>query len=373
MHAYALTSQRGAISIGLFGRFFMTIGKQLSDLLPSVYPPYRNPRDFITSWTDRIWINRGLGLIHDHYAPDVKVHTSYGETYGMQNVIGNSVRKMVAFGNGSPNHDDVIWEARGSNGFISSHRSSNNATHTGHWTYGPPTGRKWENRVVAHCLVRDNLVLEEWVVRDEFAVLQGLGMNPYAVAAELAERSPVLGTAMRASADVASFAGQIAKPIESGISGERPKHYGAECQMIVDYFHEVWNCRNFDKVAEFCDESIVCQTIRMRRVMQIANFQLEIMSLLAAFPDGIMEIRDFVAHESVDLGLRIGVIWLMRGTYSGAPVYGKVNQAPVNILGSSHFEIRNGKIIREYRIFDEIAIIAQIIKSANGWQAPINI
>ncbi len=141
-------------------------------------------------------------------------------------------------------------------------------------------------------------------------------------------------------------------------------------RLIVEYFDEVWNKRNFDKVADCCDDTIVCQAVRLRRVMQIANFQMQIMSLLAAFPDGIMEVRDIVVHESTDLGMRIGVIGLMRGTYSGSPVCGRRNNAPVNILGSSHFELRNGKIIREYRIFDEIAVIAQIIKGGNGWQAP---
>ncbi len=340
------------------------------DLLPSAYAPYRDPREYITSWTDRIWIKRGLGQIHDHYAPDVKVHTCYGETYGLENVIGNSIQKMVAFPNRGGGHDDVIWEARGDNGFISAHRVLNNATHSGHWTYGPPTGRDWVNRGMAHCLVQDNLVVEEWVIRDEFAVLQALGMNPYSVAAELSERSPVLGKTMQTSAEAAPFAGRIENPIECGISGQRPKRHVAECEMIADFFEQVWNRRHFDKVADYCDDSVVCQTVRMRRVMQIANFQLEIMSLLAAFPDGMMEIRDFSVHESADLGLRICVIWLLHGTYSGSPVYGRSNDAPVNILGSSHFEIRNGKIIREYRIFDEIAVIAQIIKAGNGWVVP---
>jgi predicted ester cyclase len=34
----------------------------------------------------------------------------------------------------------------------------------------------------------------------------------------------------------------------------------------------------------------------------------------------------------------------------------------VAVLGSSHFEVRRGKIIREWRMYDEIAIIAQILK-----------
>ena len=351
----------------------MPIAEQLSDLSPAAYAPYRDPREYITSWTDRIWIKRGLGQIHAHYAPEVKVHTCYGETYDLKNVIGNSIQRMVAFPNRGGGHDDVVWESRGNNAFISAHRVLNNATHSGPWTYGPATHRDWVNRSMAHCLVRDNKVVEEWVVRDEFAVLQGLGMDPYVVAAELSERSPVLGTAMQTSAEAGPFAGRIANPVERGISGARPKRYVDECQMIVDYFDQVWNGRNFDKVADYCDDTIVCQTVRMRRVMQIANFQMEIMRLLAAFPDGIMEVRDLVVHDSVDLGMRIGVIWLMRGTYSGAPVYGRVNRAPVNILGSSHFELRHGKIIREYRIFDEISVIAQIIKGGNGWQAPASV
>lgn len=348
----------------------MSIDQQLKDMSPSAYSPYRDPREYITSWTDRIWIKRGLGQIHDHYAPDVKVHTCYGETYGMQNVIGNSIQRMVAFPNRGGGHDDVIWESRGKNGFVSAHRVLNNATHSGPWTYGPATNKDWINRGMAHCVVQDNKVVEEWVIRDEFSVLQGLGMDPYVVAAELAERSPVLGEAMKSDAEAAPFAGHIDNPVVRGISGARPKRYEKECQMIVDFFEEVWNRRNFDKVNDFCDGTIVCQTVRMRRVMEIANFQMEIMRLLAAFPDGIMEVRDLVVHESTDLGMRIGVIWLMRGTYSGAPVYGSANRAPVNILGSSHFELRNGKIIREYRIYDEIAVIGQIIKGGNGWQAP---
>ena len=39
-----------------------------------------------------------------------------------------------------------------------------------------------------------------------------------------------------------------------------------------------------------------------------------------------------------------------------------MNRAPVAIFGSSYFEFRRGKIIREWRMFDEIAIIAQILK-----------
>ena len=51
----------------------------------------------------------------------------------------------------------------------------------------------------------------------------------------------------------------------------------------------------------------------------------------------------------------------MHGTYSGVPLYGPPTRTPVKILGATHFEMREGKILREWRLFDEIAVLAQIV------------
>jgi predicted ester cyclase len=208
--------------------------------------------------------------------------------------------------------------------------------------------------------------VEEWVIRDEYAVLEHLGIDPHRIAAELAQRSPVLGVAMQTDTQAGPLAGRIEDPLLRGISGVRPASHTEECRWIARMFEEVWNQRLFDRAAEYCADTIACQTVRMRRVMQLAPYQLELMTLLSAFPDAQVEIRDFAVNRSADLGLRIGVIWLLRGTYSGSPMYGPVNRAPVRILGGSSFEIRRGKIIREWRIYDEIAVMAQILKHASG-------
>ena len=334
--------------------------EQLDDIDPATYAPYDDPRDYITSWTDRIWITRGLGHLRDHYAPGVKVHTAYGESYGFDDVMRNSVQRMSAFPNRGGGHEDVVWEQRGATGFVSSHRVLNNATHAGFWTYGPPTGRQFVNRGTAHCLVQGGKVVEEWVVRDEFSVLQGLGLDPFDIAAQLARKSPVLG----AATDVAggAFAGRFSDPVRTGMSGERPRRHDAECQMVAEMFERVWNQRLMDEVPRWFADTIVIQSVRLRRAMGIAPYQNELIDLLAIVPDGQIEIRDFSVHHSADLGLRVAAIWLLRGSYSGVPAYGPVNGAPVSVLGSSHFEFRRGKIIREWRMYDEIAVMAQILR-----------
>ena len=220
----------------------MPYGSQLTDLHPSAYEPYRDPRDYILSWTDAIWIDRGLGRLTEHYDKQVKVHTAYGETYDWDFVVNNSLQKFSAFPNGGGGYgEDVIWESRGPNAFISSHRVFKSGTHTGYWTYGAPTGKHWVSRTVAHCLVTDNKVNEEWLVRDEWAVLERLGLDPYKVAAELAESSPVLGKAMALSSDQGAFAGTIGNAALEGVSGKRPNRYLAECAVVQGIFDEVWN------------------------------------------------------------------------------------------------------------------------------------
>jgi predicted ester cyclase len=270
---------------------------------------------------------------------------------------------MSAFPNGGGGSgEDVVWEQRGPSGFISSHRVFKTGTHTGYWTYGPPTGRDWVSRTIAHCTVQNGKVVEEWLVRDEYAVLQSLGLEPERIAWDLAKSSPVTGKTVDVLNSQA-FAGTYPEPALEGISGPRPDRYRAECDMIATMYEDVWNRRLFNRVGTYCNAKVVCHTVRMRRAQGIQGYQQQVIDLLAAFPDGRIELRDLVVNESADLGLRIAAVWTLHATYSGVPLYGKPTRSPVRIMGITHFEVRDGKILREWRIYDEIAVLTQIMRA----------
>ena len=135
---------------------------------------------------------------------------------------------------------------------------------------------------------------------------------------------------------------------------------------MVAYFADVWNRRRFDLAGRYVSERIVCHGVRMRRVQTMAPYQTEIIDLLATFPDGEVEVRDIVVNESAELGTRVAVFWVLRGTYSGVPTYGPVTDSPVHVLGASHFDWQDGKILREWRLYDEIAVLAQIMAARGG-------
>ena len=59
-------------------------------------------------------------------------------------------------------------------------------------------------------------------------------------------------------------------------------------------------------------------------------------------------------------GLRIAVLWQMKGTYRGAPDFGPLTHQPVDLMGISQFLVQDGRIVREIRVYDQIGLRAQI-------------
>ncbi|TCP45087.1 putative ester cyclase [Tamaricihabitans halophyticus] len=315
------------------------------------YAPYRDPEEFIVEWTDRIWVSRGIGLIRENYAPDAIVHGAYGTSHGVEPVIRGTLMKIAAYPGRIGQAEDVVWEARGTDAFLSSHRIYSTGTHTGMSGYGPPTHRSFTSRAIANCLYRRGVMVEEWVVRDEYAIVEQLGLDPFAVARELA------------FSDWDAPHPPVSDVLSSGDSGARPDLHRAECEQVLGLVDTVWNQRLLHQVTEFVARDVTCHISRERTVTRPDGYQLGLLDLLSPMPDAQFEVRDIVAHDSpAHGGVRVGVVWWLTGTYSGAPTYGPSTGSPVRILGSSQFLFRDGRIVREWRVYDELSILAQVSK-----------
>ncbi|NYI78909.1 ester cyclase [Nocardioides panzhihuensis] len=329
------------------------VGAPEPTLDPSAHRPFASVEEYILRCTDEIWVDRGVGLIDTaYYDPEVRIHGAFGTSVGLAPVLAGTTQSIASYPDEVGFGEDVVWEPRGSQSFISSHRVYSTGTNTGWTSYGPPSGRHFEKRALAHCLVKDGKIIEEWVVRDEHRLVTDLGHDPHEVARRFAERGDWQPLEL----------GDLPEdPIRTGVSGVRDSETApAEGQRIVEMFDQMWNARRLDRISDFYDRDVVLHTSRGRTLQGLRQVSTETLDMLAAFPDAQQRILDVCIDDHPQRGQRAAVVWLLEGTYSGYDVFGPATGLPIQLLGASQLVLEHGRIVREFRVYDELALAIQI-------------
>jgi predicted ester cyclase len=313
---------------------------------PVAYKPWADPDDFIREVTDLIWVQRDISFIVDNYEPDSIVHGGLGTTVGRDGVIEGSLMRIAS----TPQHvgqaEDVVWEQRGDDAFLSSHLVFASDEHV-----VDGRTRRVRSRTIANCLYRRGRMVEEWVVRDTLAQALQLGIDP----AEAATRLQFQGFSGSWTQD------PPADVLSAGDSGPRPDDFRPECRLVLEFIDEVWNHRRLNKVHDYLVRDLFLHTVGDQTVVRPDGYQRDLLSLVAPFPDARFAVRDIQTNDNPRYaGLRIAVLWQMKGTYRGVPDFGPLTGEPVDLMGVSQFLVQDGRIVREVRVFDEIALRAQI-------------
>ncbi len=307
---------------------------------PIAYLPYADPDDFIREVTDLIWVNRSIGHIRENYEPDSIVHGAYGTSVGVDEVVAGSLMRISATPDRIGQAEDVVWEARGTDAFLSSHLVLSVDQSDG-----------LVSRTIANCLYRRGRMVEEWVVRDSLAAALQLGQDPDEVARRVAFVGYTGSMTRSAPEDVLAV----------GDSGPRPDDFRAEVQLVLEFVEQVWNERLLNRVEEFWVRDLVLHDVGHRTVIRPEGYRRALLRMVRPFPAGRFEVRDVATNWAPRYaGLRIAVTWVYRGQYNGTADFGPLTDSPVEILGVSQFLVQDGRLVREVRVYDEIAMRAQI-------------
>ncbi|MCX7324423.1 MAG: nuclear transport factor 2 family protein, partial [Hyphomicrobiales bacterium] len=151
-------------------------------------PRWTDFPDYIIGITKEIWEDRGIATLHHYYAPNLPVRSPGSLVIGNQNVIAATMATLAEFPDRTLLGEDVIWCGDNANGLLSSHRLFSTATHARDGVYGKATGTKLKYRIIADCAARNNQIFDEWLIRDQGAIVRQLGWDPKAYAADLITR-----------------------------------------------------------------------------------------------------------------------------------------------------------------------------------------
>lgn len=311
--------------------------------------------NYIVRITHEIWEEKGIGRIYDTYAHNVLIHTTDGQTYGRDAVIANSIKTMAAFPDVRLYADDVIWCGNDEDGFHSSHRIIWVAHNTGHSIYGPPTGRRVVRQGIAHCFVKENRVVEEWICRDELAVIRQLGFDEF----ELARKLSAAAANPRAAeyGEVERLQGQFPPPV---MPPNTSTGFDVE-DFVRRSIHEIWNWRLLNKIDDYFVPTYLCNTSTNRKLYGLGDYKAYILSLLAAFPDAAVTVDHICWLGNEEGGYRVATRWTLQGTHTGPGIYGEPTGKHIRLMGITHQIIRGGKFVREWTAFDEFALLKQLV------------
>ena len=63
-------------------------------------------------------------------------------------------------------------------------------------------------------------------------------------------------------------------------------------------------------------------------------------------------------------GYTTAVRWTLQGTHEGPGIYGEPTGKRVYLLGITHHEVREGKFVKEWMVYDEFALLKQLYRPA---------
>ncbi|MEL6361414.1 MAG: ester cyclase [Pseudomonadota bacterium] len=315
--------------------------------------------DYIIRITDRIWHERKVDLCRKYYAEDGIIHTLTGDIIGAATVEANTHATLEAFPDRTLDGDNVIWSGNENDGYYSSHLITSRMTNLGPSEFGPATGKRARIRTIADCLCKDNKVIEEWLVRDNAALVLQLGLNPAKIAKDQAANDKANGQSLIDT--LAPRREEVFSTAARRPETARPEIPEKEPEAFAHFaIQSLWNQKQTELIPDIYDFRVGANLTANRELYGALEIKEYLQALSSALPNLVATVDHVACVPYLGNAVDIAVRWSIAGTHEGDGLFGAASGAPVYILGASHWRVINGRIRDEWTVFDELAVLRQI-------------
>ncbi len=318
-------------------------------------PKFTDFPDYIIGITKEIWEDRGIATLHHYYAPDIIVRSPSSIVQGNQGVIAATMATLAEFPDRTLLGEDVIWSGTPETGMLSSHRLHSTATHANSGVYGAATGKQLRYRIIADCHARDNQIDDEWLIRDQGAIVRQLGWTPREFARDLIQREGGPDHCVHPFSPKDDLQGPY-----TGTGNDN--EWGARYADILNQIMKA----DFSVIPNAYDRAANLAYAGGIEALSHEGADQFWMGLRASFPNARFAIHHQIGRADPMMPPRAALRWSLTGLHDGWGSFGAPTGAHVHIMGASHAEfgaVISGqpKLRREWALFDETAVWKQIL------------
>jgi hypothetical protein len=308
-------------------------------------PQFTDLPDYILKCTAQIWEGRDIAALDWHYGENLIVRTPAGINQG--NVAGkaNTMATLTEFPDRQLLGEDVIWFGDDQSGFLSSHRTVSTATHNG-GSFGPATECQTVFRTIADTLCFENRALDEWLIRDNGAIVTQLGQT-FKTTAQAQIYSGDLALPLTPNSDV------IGPYTGAGNDNEWGQKHAEILKQVMNAEFAIID-RSYDRA---CHLALPCG-VEVHGTSAAKEFFI---GLRSAFPLAIFKIQHQIGRCEPMYSPRSSIRWSLTGKHEGYGRYGAPTGAEVHVMGVSHAKFGPWGLRRETTLIDDIAIWKQIL------------
>jgi len=205
-------------------------------------------------------------------------------------------------------------------------------------------------RIIADCAARENAIYDEWLIRDQGAIVAQMGMEPKEFAARQIDDEGGPDSVTRPfTPEIDVEATYVAK----GNDHEAGLRYEQILTAIMGA--GLW------KVEDAYDRAAHLELPGGRSGHGWHAADRFWLGLRSAFPNATFTVHHRIGRDDPDMAPRAAIRWSLDGVHDGWGAFGAPTGAPVHVMGISHAEFGPRGLRREYVLFDDTAIWKQIL------------
>jgi predicted ester cyclase len=287
------------------------------------------------------------------------LYGALGTLYDREAVVRDTIQRLVTWPERRGMAAQVIWSGSDRDGFYTSHLVTGTGRHSQPGPFGPPTGRTFASRTVADCMIHANKIYREWVVADTMAIVRQLGLDADVHAERLAAERFEKGLVALDIGENRRMLGQYPPEAEPDLTIAATELE----RETLRWLNEVWNRRMFGVINDVYAPTVQYHGPLMVELYGIAAVMHQTLGLVGSLPDASFAPQHICSTPSEEGGTKVAVRWVIEGHHLGWGLLqslGAPTGKRVQVMGMSHFHVRNGRIVDEWRIYDELSLLVQV-------------